>query len=303
MNLISQKKRSISVAPTTSRLTRSTTVTLPTRSSPTRETVLTPIHAHALSRTLPHPAVQHGPSSMNLNQPLSCHAIRRHLGCQKVLGVGAGHLPRVSDDRPTRGACRQIKTSRIVRMTQEKIRVSYNSVSRRATVAGVHSLLVHDIGAIVWSHCSMNMGYWRTISASERKDLRDEITICKTPENALANPPLEMLERGVQHSVELCNHLRSEKFMKASSANIANRAMNKHHHRTGVKLGRQIRGLGNGLLRDIGESSSNVRHMEKELEAERAAQKAADAALMKTEQRMQKKLKVVGQKFNATLQS
>ncbi|KAK0572976.1 hypothetical protein LWI29_001152 [Acer saccharum] len=185
MNLISQKKRSISVAPTTSRLTRSTTVTLPTRSSPTRETVLTPIHAHALSRTLPHPAVQHGPSSMNLNQPLSCRAIRRHLGCQKVLGVGAGHLPRVSDDRPTRGACRQIKTSRIVR----------------------------------------------------------------------------------------------------------------------VKLGRQIRGLGNGLLRDIGESSSNVRHMEKELEAERAAQKAADAALMKTEQRMQKKLKVVGQKFNATLQS
>ena len=94
-----------------------------------------------------------------------------------IAGVGAGHLPMVSNDRPTRGACRQIKTSRIVRTTQEKIRVSYNSVSRRATVSGVHSLLVHDIGAIIRSHCPMNTGYWRTISASERKDLRDEITV------------------------------------------------------------------------------------------------------------------------------
>ena len=71
----------------------------------------------------------------------------------------------------------------------------------------------------------------------------------------------------------------------------------------GVKPGRQICGLRNGRLRDIRESSSNVRRMEKELEAERAARMAADAALMKTEQRMQKKLKVAGQKFNATLQS
>ncbi|KAL2517867.1 Uncharacterized protein Adt_14114 [Abeliophyllum distichum] len=70
----------------------------------------------------------------------------------------------------------------------------------------------------------------------------------------------------------------------------------------GVKSGRQIRGLGDGRLRDIG-TSSNVRHMEKELEEERAARKAADAARIEIEQRMKSKLNVVGQQFNSTLQS
>ncbi|KAL2537494.1 Uncharacterized protein Fot_18885 [Forsythia ovata] len=41
--------------------------------------------------------------------------------------VGAGRLPRTPNDVPTRGACKQIKTSRIVRTTREKIRVLYNS--------------------------------------------------------------------------------------------------------------------------------------------------------------------------------
>ncbi|KAL2486617.1 Uncharacterized protein Adt_31373 [Abeliophyllum distichum] len=70
----------------------------------------------------------------------------------------------------------------------------------------------------------------------------------------------------------------------------------------GVKPGRQIRGLGDGLLRDI-DTSSNVRHMEKELEEERAARKAADAGRTEIEQRMKSRLNVVGKQFNSTLES
>ncbi|KAL2545702.1 Uncharacterized protein Fot_14935 [Forsythia ovata] len=70
--------------------------------------------------------------------------------------VGSESLPRTPNDVPTRGSCKQIKTSRIVRTTREKIRVIYNSVSRRATSSIVHILLVHDIGAIIRSHCPMN---------------------------------------------------------------------------------------------------------------------------------------------------
>ncbi|CAA2955423.1 Hypothetical predicted protein [Olea europaea subsp. europaea] len=116
----------------------------------------------------------------------------------------------------------------------------------------------------------MNMGYWRTISSSEKKDLMDEITmnfeidmkdsklanyinrlyngryrvfkvelsayykLQKTHENALANPPLEMLDRGVNQWVDLCNHLNSNKFKKASSSNIVNRSK-KYNHRTGSR--------------------------------------------------------------------
>ncbi|KAL2531447.1 Uncharacterized protein Adt_04798 [Abeliophyllum distichum] len=390
-----------SIPPTRKIGTQSTTETIVTCTAPLSETIRT--HTH---RTLPNQGTQNGLPGDNLDRPPS-----RHPGCEQDSVIGAGRLPRTPDDVPTRGACKQIKTSRIVRTTQEKIRVLYNSVSKRATSSRVHSLLVHDIGAIIRSHCPMNTCYWRTISSSEKKDLMDEITtnfeidskdsrltnyvnrlyngryrefkaelsayykLRKTHEVALANPPLEMLDRGVDQWVELCNHFNSDKFKKASSANIENRSKKKYNHRTGsrplsyiveemamegskfpevdtfefayagknklwtdsaakaqhdemlakvdeylteraneqqlsqdtpleeihvddpvaglkimmsvlgVKPGRQIRGLGDGRLRDI-DTSSNVRHMEKELEEERAARKAADASRTEIEQRM-----------------
>ncbi|CAA2986254.1 Hypothetical predicted protein [Olea europaea subsp. europaea] len=71
----------------------------------------------------------------------------------------------------------------------------------------------------------------------------------------------------------------------------------------GTKPGRQIIELGDGRIRDIGISSSNVHNLEKELEAERVARKVANAARVNMEQNMQNKLKVVEQQFNSTLQS
>ncbi|KAL2497325.1 Uncharacterized protein Adt_22875 [Abeliophyllum distichum] len=70
----------------------------------------------------------------------------------------------------------------------------------------------------------------------------------------------------------------------------------------GVELRRQIRGLRDGRLRDIG-TSTNVSHMEKEFEEEHVARKVADAARTKIEQRMKRNLNVVGQQLNSTLQS
>ncbi|KAL2542644.1 Uncharacterized protein Adt_03622 [Abeliophyllum distichum] len=71
----------------------------------------------------------------------------------------------------------------------------------------------------------------------------------------------------------------------------------------GVKLGRQICRLGDGRVRDINDTSFDVHNIEKELQVECTAQKAAHAARIKIEEIMQKKLKIVGQKFNSTLQS
>ncbi|KAL2471552.1 Uncharacterized protein Adt_39688 [Abeliophyllum distichum] len=70
----------------------------------------------------------------------------------------------------------------------------------------------------------------------------------------------------------------------------------------GVKFGRQIRGLGDGCLRDIS-ISTNMRYMEKDLEEECTTRKVADVARTKTEQRMKSKLNVVRQLYNSTLQS
>ncbi|KAL2529960.1 Uncharacterized protein Fot_22561 [Forsythia ovata] len=253
-----------SIPPTRKNGTQSTIETIPTCSTPLIETLCTHTQLEASSRTLPNPSAQYGHSSDNLDRPHSSHP-----GCEQ--GSGVGRLPRTPDDVPTRGSCKQIKTSRIMRSTQEKIRVLYNSVSRRAISSRVHSLLVHDIGAIIRSHCPMNMCYWRTISSSEKKDLMDEITtnfeidskdlrlmnyvnrlyngryrefkaelsayykLQKTHKVALTNPPLEMLDRGVDQWVELCNHFNTNKFRKVSLANIENWSKKKYNHRTGSR--------------------------------------------------------------------
>ncbi|KAL2491530.1 Uncharacterized protein Adt_27158 [Abeliophyllum distichum] len=236
-----------SIPPTRKIGIQSTTETIVTCTAPLIETIHTHTHPEAPLRTLPNQGTQYGLPGDNLDRPPS-----RYPGREQDSVIGAGRLPRTPDDVPTRGACKQIKTSRIVRTTQEKIRVLYNSVSRRATSSRVHSLLVHDIGAIIRSHCPMNTCYWRTISSIEKKDLMDEITtnfeidskdsrltdyvnrlyngryrefkaelsayykLWKTHEVALANPPLEMLDRGVDQWVELCNHFNSDKFKEGS---------------------------------------------------------------------------------------
>ncbi|CAA3003212.1 Hypothetical predicted protein [Olea europaea subsp. europaea] len=166
------------------------------------------ISEHCLEDTTKKSA-EYGPSNDKIDQPPShrTSAARCHPGCKQGSGtaenenvhrveennealddeiddsegIDVGHLLRTLDDHPTQGACKQIKTSRIVRTTREKIRFLYNS---------------------------------------------------KTHENALANPSLEMLDRGVNQWVDLCNHLNSNKFKKASSANIVNRLNKKYNHHT-----------------------------------------------------------------------
>ncbi|CAH9113509.1 unnamed protein product [Cuscuta europaea] len=179
--------------------------------------------------------------------------------------------PRTTSEVPTRGPCKQIKTSRMVRTTRQRLKVVYNRVTRRATSAKMHSLLVHDIGAIVRTHCPMDTGYWSTISSNSRTDLIDEITTnfdvdlqekemkdyisglyvgryiefkaelsryfksCKTLDNALKTPPPGMQDRSPDEWTKLCNHFISEKFMKSSTANTSNRSKKKHNHRTGSR--------------------------------------------------------------------
>ncbi|TQD69467.1 hypothetical protein C1H46_045000 [Malus baccata] len=87
-----------------------------------------------------------------------------------------GFVPNLPDERPVRGACRLVKTNRIVRITQAKIKVVIDPVHRRATDKVVHSLLAHDTGAIVRQHCPMNTAYWKRMSDESKSDLVSEIT-------------------------------------------------------------------------------------------------------------------------------
>ncbi|KAL2545703.1 uncharacterized protein Fot_14936 [Forsythia ovata] len=71
-----------------------------------------------------------------------------------------------------------------------------------------------------------------------KAELSSYYKLHKTHEDALANPPIEMLDRGVDQWVELCNHFNSDKFrifIKSSFANIENRSKKKYNHCTGSR--------------------------------------------------------------------
>ncbi|KAL2553355.1 Uncharacterized protein Fot_06974 [Forsythia ovata] len=214
-NRFTSQSPNTSIPPTHKIGTQSTTETIPTCSAPSIETHRTHTQPEAPSRTLPNPGAQYGPSSDNLDRPPSSHP-----NCEQGSFVGAGRLPKTPNDVPTRGACKQIKTSRIVRTTREKIQVLYNSTNFE--IDSKDSRLTNSVNRLY-------NGRYREFKA----ELSAYYKLCKTHDDALANPPSEMLDRGVDQWVELCNHFNSDKFRKASSANIENRSKKKYNHRTG----------------------------------------------------------------------
>ncbi|KAL2550018.1 Uncharacterized protein Fot_11548 [Forsythia ovata] len=286
-----------SIPPTRKNGTQSTIETIPTCSAHLIETLRTHTQPEAPSRTLPNPSAQYGHSSDNLDRPPSSHP--------------------------------NLKDSRLM-----------NYVNR------------------------LYNGRYREFKA----ELSAYYKLQKTHEAALTNPLLEMLDRGVDQWVELCNHFNSDKFRKALSANIDNQSKKKYNHRTGschlsyiveemtvngskfsnvdtfefayagknkswtdsaakaqhdkmlVKADEYLVERANEQqlpedthLEEISIDdpdaglnimiSTNVCHIERELEEERAARKTANAARTKIEQQMKSKLNVVGQQFNSTLQS
>ncbi|KAM1728148.1 hypothetical protein ACFX12_018690 [Malus domestica] len=198
---------------------------------------------------------------------------RKRSAVRRRHGSVNGSVPNLPDERPVRGACRLVKTNRIVRITQAKIKVVIDPVHRRATDKVVHSLLAHDTGAIVRQHCPMNTAYWKRMSDESKSDLVSEITVnfdldtniqehydyvdrlmsrrykefkyelhayfleWASAEEALANPPIEMESRpGEPGQWEfLCEHFQSEKFLKQSEANKKNRAQKKYEHHAGSR--------------------------------------------------------------------
>ncbi|KAL2554978.1 Uncharacterized protein Fot_08597 [Forsythia ovata] len=96
------------IPPTSKIGTQSTIETIPTCSTPLIETLRTRTQPEAPLRTFPNPSAQYGPSSDNFDRPPS-----HHPGCEQGSAVGSESLPRTPNDVPTRGSCKQIKTSRI----------------------------------------------------------------------------------------------------------------------------------------------------------------------------------------------
>ncbi|CAL8994724.1 unnamed protein product [Prunus brigantina] len=65
--------------------------------------------------------------------------------------------------RNTRGPCRQLKTTKVTRVTNSRISIAYDERHRAAPTAELHSSLAHDIGHVVRTHCPMQWKSWKVI--------------------------------------------------------------------------------------------------------------------------------------------
>ncbi|CAA3027648.1 Hypothetical predicted protein [Olea europaea subsp. europaea] len=157
-------------------------------------------------------------------------------------GTDIGHLLRTLDDHPTRGACKQIKISRIVRTTREKIRALCNSDGSKFP----------KVDTFEFAYSGKNK-CWTCNAAKAQHD--------------------EMLVKEHEYLIEKANEqqLPEDIHLEEIPIDDPDAGINIMVFVLGTKPGHRTLRLGDGRLRDIGISSSNVHNLEKELEAERAA--------------------------------
>ncbi|CAL9022219.1 unnamed protein product, partial [Prunus brigantina] len=110
----------------------------------------------------------------------------------------------------TRGPCRQLKTTKVTRVTNSRINIEYDERHRAASTAELHSSLAHDIGHVVRTHCPMQWKSWKVIPDEVKMEVRGYLS---------TNYKLEDLD---DESLTYVNRLFGERYKQWKS--------DLHHH-------------------------------------------------------------------------
>ncbi|CAL8161833.1 unnamed protein product [Prunus armeniaca] len=123
-------------------------------------------------------------SSSSVVQPLS--AKRRHRPATTTDTTstditGASGAPPVlsypfAAKRNTRGPCRQLKTTKVTRVTNSRISIRYDERHQAAPTADLHSSLAHDIGHVVRTHCPMQWKSWKVMPDEIKMQVRGQLS-------------------------------------------------------------------------------------------------------------------------------
>ncbi|CAL9001676.1 unnamed protein product [Prunus brigantina] len=79
--------------------------------------------------------------------------------------------------RNTRGPCRQLKMTKVTRVTNSRISIAYDERHRAAPTAELHSSLAHDIGHVVRTHCPMQWKSWKVIPDEIKLQVRGQLSL------------------------------------------------------------------------------------------------------------------------------
>ncbi|CAL9022689.1 unnamed protein product, partial [Prunus brigantina] len=116
-------------------------------------------------------------SASSVVQPISARRRHRPATTTETTSTdctGASGAPPAK--RNTRGPCRQLKTTKVTRVTNSRISIAYDERHRAAPTVELHSSLAHDIGHVVRTHCPMQWKSWKVIPNEIKLQVRGQLS-------------------------------------------------------------------------------------------------------------------------------
>ncbi|CAL8137287.1 unnamed protein product [Prunus armeniaca] len=125
------------------------------------------------------PKVPHAPTSSALlvAQPVSTRHRHRPASTTNTISIDAtsasGSQP---PKKNTQWPSRQLKTAKVTWVTNNRINIGYDERHRIAPTSELHSLLAHDIGHVVRTHCPMQWKSWKVMPDEIKTEVRGQLS-------------------------------------------------------------------------------------------------------------------------------
>ncbi|CAL9017710.1 unnamed protein product, partial [Prunus brigantina] len=164
-----------------SRKAVTTASSLPPPETTSAATAPAQVHAMAVCPQVPHAPAS---SESSVAQPVSARRRHRPPSMTDTTSTSAtGALESQPAKKHTRGPCRQLKTTKVTRVTNSRINIGYDERHRAAPTADQHSSLAHDIGHVVRTYCPMKWKSWKAMPDEVRITVRSQLSTNYNLEN------------------------------------------------------------------------------------------------------------------------
>ncbi|KAB2596980.1 hypothetical protein D8674_032430 [Pyrus ussuriensis x Pyrus communis] len=146
-----------------------------------------------------------------------------------LVGLSIPQMSQLGSTTNAYGPCRQLKTAKVTRVTNDHIPIGYDEQHWAAPTAEQHSALAHDIGHVVWTFCPMRRKSWKAMPEETKNMMRNQLS---------TNYNLEDMDEDM---FAYLNRLFSERYkqwksdLHQSKANKINREKKILLHHSGLK--------------------------------------------------------------------
>ncbi|CAL9004113.1 unnamed protein product, partial [Prunus brigantina] len=172
-------------------------------------------------------------SASSVAQPVS--ARRRHRPASTTDTTSTDASGAQLAKKNTRGPCRQLKTAKVTRVTNNRINIGYDERHRAAPTPELHSSVAHDIGHVVRTHCPMQWKSWKSMPDEIKIDLHHYFEAFDDSQVALQEGCPKELEGREDSWAWLCAHFQAPDYVNKAQVNKGNRKKKTRLHHSGSR--------------------------------------------------------------------